>query len=96
MDFTLPEPSVMKIVTCNCHVDDSTKGRYDMILGRYILTPLGLNIKLSDHVIKAEDAPLKGLMAPIVDMGIYELKYLTAGNITPKESFMNDYIEEIK
>ena len=74
MDFTLPEPSVMKIVTCNCHVEDSTKGRYDMILGRYILTPLGLNIKLSDHVIQADDSPLKGSAATMIYMDTYEFK----------------------
>ena len=28
------------------HVDDSARGRYDMILGRDISTKLGLNLKL--------------------------------------------------
>ena len=42
--LTLPELSVTNIVTWNCHVDDSARGRYDMILGIYILTELGLNI----------------------------------------------------
>ena len=37
IDLTLPKISATKIVTWNCHVDDSAKGRYDMILGRYIL-----------------------------------------------------------
>ena len=44
IDFTLPELSAIKIVTWNCHVDDSAKGRYYMILGRYLLTALGLNL----------------------------------------------------
>ena len=44
IDFTLPEHSVTEIVTWNCHVDDSSKGRYDMVLGRDLLTYLGLNI----------------------------------------------------
>ena len=44
IDFTLPELSAEKIVACNFHVDNSAKGRYDMIIGRYILTDLGLNI----------------------------------------------------
>ena len=34
--FTSPEFSAKKIVTWNCHVDDPTKGRYNMILGRDI------------------------------------------------------------
>ena len=52
IDFTSTKLSVKKIATLNCHVIDSAKGEYDMILGRDILTELGLNIKLSDHVIE--------------------------------------------
>ena len=40
-------------------MDDSTKGRYYMILGGDILTQLGLNIKLSEHVIKTDYRTLK-------------------------------------
>ena len=50
-DFTLPKLSAMKIVMRNCHVDDSDKVRYDMILGRDSLTGSVLNLKWSDHVI---------------------------------------------
>ena len=35
---TLNNISAMKIVTWNFHVDDSSKGRYDMILVRNLLT----------------------------------------------------------
>ena len=45
IDSTLPELIATKIVTWNYHVYDSSKGRYDIILGRYILTDLGLNLK---------------------------------------------------
>ena len=38
LDFTLPAPSAKHVVTWKWHVDDSDKGRYDMILGKYILT----------------------------------------------------------
>ena len=31
--FTLPELNATKIVTWNYHVDESAKGRYDIILG---------------------------------------------------------------
>ena len=34
--FTLPKFSATKIMTWECHVDDSAKGRYNMILGRYV------------------------------------------------------------
>ena len=37
IDFTLPALSATNVVTWNCHVDDSSKGRYDMILGRDLL-----------------------------------------------------------
>ena len=42
--FTLPELSATKIMTWDCHVDDSDKVGYDIILGGYILTSLVLNI----------------------------------------------------
>ena len=74
IDFNVPELSATKIVTWNCHVDDYTKGRYDMILCRYLLTVLGLNINLYDHVIEADDGTLKWSTAPMVDLGMYEFK----------------------
>ena len=40
IDFTLPEFSATKIVTWECHEDESDKVRYNMILGRYLLTSL--------------------------------------------------------
>ena len=45
--FTLPALIATDIVMWNCHVDDSANGRYDMILGRDLLTELGLNLKFS-------------------------------------------------
>ena len=36
IDFTLPELSAKKAMTCKCHVDDSTKVIYNIILGRDI------------------------------------------------------------
>ena len=52
----------------------STKGIYVVILGRYLLTDLVLNLKLSDHVIESYDGPLKGSTATMADMGTYEFK----------------------
>ena len=57
--FTLLELRATKIMMWDCRLDYFTKGRYDMILGRYILTALCLNIKFSDHVIEADEVPLK-------------------------------------
>ena len=35
VDFTLPTLSAMDVVTNKYHVDDSTRGRYDVILKIY-------------------------------------------------------------
>ena len=51
LDFALPALIATDDVTWKCHMDDSSKGRYDMILGRNLLTELGSNLKLSYHII---------------------------------------------
>ena len=38
IDFTWPEFSATNILMWECHVDDFNKVRYDIILGRYLLT----------------------------------------------------------
>ena len=43
-------------MTWNFHVDESTKVRYDIIVGRDILTALVLNLKLSDHINEVDYA----------------------------------------
>ena len=53
-----------------------------MILGRDILTALGLNIWFSYHVIEADGGPLKGYTASMVNLGTYGFKYLETRNIT--------------
>ena len=85
IDFTLPELSEKIIVTCDFHVDDSAKGRYDMILGRYILKALGFNVKLSEHDTKSDYGPLKGSSALMINLGTYEFINLNTGKYTPKE-----------
>ena len=49
----------------------------------FFLTSLGLNIKISQHVIKAGDMPLEEYTAIMIDLGMYKFKYFNAGNITP-------------
>ena len=85
--LTLSEHSATQIVTRNCHVDDSAKGKYYMILGRDLLTALGLNLKVCDHGIEAYGAHFKVYAAPMVGMGMYEFKDLNTGEITP-EAFL--------
>ena len=50
-------------------MDDSYKGRYDMILGRDLWTELGLNLKLSDYVIESDDETFNGSTTTMVDLG---------------------------
>ena len=38
--FNLTEFNATKIVTWKCHVDESTKGQYDVIIGRDLLITL--------------------------------------------------------
>ena len=56
-----------------------------MILGRYYLTELGLHLKSSKHVIKADDGTFKGYVATIFDLGAYIFKDLNIGEIKPEE-----------
>ena len=51
VDFCLTEFSGKQIVTWKFYVDKSTNGRYDMILGRDLLTALGMSIKFSDKIL---------------------------------------------
>ena len=85
IDFTSPELSVMKIVTWNWHMDDSAKGRYNIILGRDILTQLGLNKKNYNHVIEGDDGPFDVYTAPMIDLGTYEFKDIETIKIIPEE-----------
>ena len=93
--FTLLAISSMNVVTWKCHVDESAKGRYYMIVGWDILTELGLNLKISEHVIKEDDGHFKGSTTPMVYLGTYIFKDLNTEKITPDESFTNAYVKEL-
>ena len=68
----------------DCHVDESTKDWYNMILGWVLLIELVLNLEISKHIIEAYIGPLKGSTAPMIDSGMYEFKDLNTGNIKPE------------
>ena len=68
VDFFLPDFSATKIVMWKCHVNDSTNGRYDMILGRDLITTLGLDLKFSEKVIIGGGGPYGGCSTPMVDV----------------------------
>ena len=79
--FSLPVLSAANDVMWKCDVDKSVKGGYDMILGWYISIELGLNLKLSEHVIEADDRPFEGSTTLMVDLGTYVFKYLNTGKL---------------
>ena len=58
--FLLPEFSATKIVTWKFHVDESTNGIYDTILGRDLLTALGLDFKFHDKIVISGKGPYIG------------------------------------
>ena len=60
VDFTLLALSSKNAVTCKFHVNDSAKGKYDVILKQDLLTEIGLNLRFSEHVIESDDGPFKG------------------------------------
>ena len=67
--FTSPAFIATKTVTWEYHMGGLDKGILNMVLGRYLLTELLLNIKIYKHVIKSGDGPLKGSIAPMLDLG---------------------------
>ena len=83
VDFCLLESSGTKIVSFKCHVDRSTNSRYNMILGRYLLTDLGLDHKFSENIIIGCGGPFKGCSAPMVDLSTYYFKPLTDNKVKP-------------
>ena len=82
LDFCLPEFSAIKTVTCKCHADDSTNGRYGIILGRYLLTALVPALNFSDNVIIGGEGPYEGCSAPMDEIRIFDFK-----SITDREGF---------
>ena len=60
--FSLTAIFAIKMVTWKFNVDETTNGRYDMIIGIYLLNKLGLGLKFSNDVIYlAEKDHMKGV-----------------------------------
>ena len=94
VDFCLTELSATNIATWKCHVDESTNGRYDMILGRDLLTTLGLDLKFSENIMIGGKGPYEGCSAPIVDLNYYDFRSITDKTVKPEEYFNNSYVDE--
>ena len=88
----LTEFSVTKMVTWKLHVDESTNGRYNMILGIDLLTALGLDLKFSENVIIGGKGPYEGCPSPMVDVSKYDFKSKTDKTVKLEESFANSYV----
>ena len=86
----------MKVVTWEWHVDESYEGLYEIILGRDLLTNLGLCLKISEQVIAGSGIPYEGCMSPMVDLNTYDYKYSHLKNqIKPEKMYMDAYTEEV-
>ena len=84
VDFFIPRFSATKNLMWKCHVDESTTGRYYIILGRDLLTALRLDLKFFLNVIHGEEGPFKRYSAPMVDVNNYNFNILTAKTVKPE------------
>ena len=66
-----------------CHVDNSTNGRYDIILGIYLLNALGLDLKFSENIVIGIEVTYEGCSALMVDVSNYNFKPLTEKIVKP-------------
>ena len=55
IDFFLPYFRATKIVTRECHINDSAESRYNLIIGKYLPTALLLDLNFSEHIIALGD-----------------------------------------
>ena len=81
-------------MTWKFHVCNSDKGSYNIILGRNLLTTLGLDLKSFDSGIVGGDGPHEGCLAPMFDISNYDYKTLTDKIVKPEESFLNSCVNE--
>ena len=51
-------------------------------------------MKFSEHIINADDGPLKDSTPPMVDLGKYKFKYLNMGK-NNRGIFMNNYVGRV-
>ena len=65
-----------------------------MILGRYLLTAMGIDLKFSENIIIGGDGSYEGCSEPMVDVINYGFKSLTDKLFKPEELFINSYINK--
>jgi hypothetical protein len=62
LDFKLPEISTSKVVTWQSHVDDKTSSKeaaYDMIMGMYLMTSIGITVDCEQRCIRRGDTEIQ-------------------------------------
>ena len=84
VDFCLPECSATKVMSCKCHVDNKTNSRYDMILGRGLITAMGLDLKYSENLIIGGAGPYELCLVPMADLSNYGFKSLAENIVKPE------------
>ena len=83
LDLCLPEFSSIQIITHKCHIDECTNVRYNMILGRDLLTAPGLDLKISENIIIEGKVPCEGCSTPMVYLSNYDFTSITDKTVRP-------------
>ena len=65
-----------------------------MILGRELLTALGMDFKFFDNVIIGGERLYEWCSTTMFEVRNYYFKSITDKTVKPEESFINSYIEE--
>ena len=76
INFRLPEFSVTKIVTRKCNVDQSSKSRYSMITGRYLLMDSGMGMHFYRNIIEGGMEKYEVFTELIIGISSYHFKPL--------------------
>ena len=65
-----------------------------MILGRDILTALGIDLKLSENIIIGGDGTYEGYSTAMIDVRNYDFKPITEKIVEPEQYFINSYVDK--
>ena len=55
-------------------MDDSTESRYDIIIRKYLITDLRIDMEFSDNIIQCGKVPHQGWEAPMARLNEYDFK----------------------
>ena len=77
IDLCIPEFSSTKILSWKYHADNKTNRGYDMILGRDLLTSMGLDLNISEDIIIGGEGTYEECLVYMVDLSNYDSKSLT-------------------